>query len=120
MLKAQIEKYPNLEIKVLYGICDYSNNPQKKKKNLESLKDTKEHIKKYKNVLGDNFLAKETNTHVKLLICDDELYMLGSMNLLSFSGNYDKQNREKLHHKVSIMSEDAVMLTSLKEAYFDW
>ena len=71
-------------------------------------------------MLGDNFLAKETNTHVKLLICDDEMYMLGSMNLLSFSGNYDKPNGEKLHHEVSIISEDAVMLTSLKEAYFDW
>lgn len=120
LLKEQTEKYPNLDIRVLYGICDYSNNPQKKKKNLETLKDTKENIEKYKNVLGDNFLAKETNTHVKLLICDDEMYMLGSMNLLSFSGNYDKQNGEKLHHEVSIISDNVAMLTSLKEAYFDW
>lgn len=42
------------------------------------------------------------------------------MNLLLFSGNYDKQNGEKLHHEVSIISDDMVMLTRLKEAYFDW
>ena len=30
------------------------------------------------------------------------------------------ENGEKLHHEVSIMSDDIVMLTSLKEVYFDW
>lgn len=114
------EKEVQLKIKVLYGICDDSNNPRKQQQNQESLKETKEHIQKYKTILGDHFFAKETNTHVKLLICDDEIYMLGSMNLLSFSGNYDKKNGERLHHEVSIRSEDVIMLSHLKEAYFDW
>lgn len=103
LLKKQIEMYPDLEIRVLYGLCDYSNNSKKYKDNIEDKEKSRNCIKKYKEVLGNNFLFKESNTHVKLLICDDEEYLLGSMNLLSFAGNYKADNNGKLHHEISIV-----------------
>lgn len=120
LLKKQIEMYPDLEIRVLYGLCDYSNNSKKYKDNIEDKEKSRNCIKKYKEVLGNNFLFKESNTHVKLLICDDEEYLLGSMNLLSFAGNYKADNNGKLHHEISIVSNDKIMLNRLKQTYFMW
>lgn len=120
LLKEQIKKYPDLEIRVLYGICDLVYKPSKKEERNRRLRETKECIEKYKTALGDNFIAKETNTHVKVLICDDEFYMLGSMNLLSFLGNYDKWDGDKLHEEVSVISKNVNMLYKLKKTYFEW
>ena len=75
-----------------------------------------------KNDLGDNFKAYETNTHCKVIICDDKKFMIGSANVFSFSGNYKDDNdvTHELHHEVALVSEDLDNLMMLKKMYFNW
>lgn len=113
LLKA-VKRNTNFKIKVLYGYKDNNSN---------LLDNSRKWIKEYKEKLGNNFQFKETNTHVKLIICDDECYMIGSMNYLSFSGDdYYKNNysNDKVRHEVASFSFDSNSLQELKEAYFNW
>lgn len=114
LLLRAVQRNNNFEVKVLYGYKDSSN---------DSLDNSRKCITEYKKKLGNNFQSKETNTHVKLIICDDECYMIGSMNYLSFSGDdYYKNNYEddKVRHEVASFSFDGTSLQELKEAYFNW
>lgn len=113
LLKA-VKRNTNFKIKVLYGYKDNNSN---------LLDNSRKCIKEYKEKLGNNFQFKETNTHVKLIICDDECYMIGSMNYLSFSGDdYYKNSYEndRVRHEVASLSFDSNSLQELKEAYFNW
>ena len=80
--------------------------------------DSDSYIQKYKSTVGRNFSSKKTNTHVKLVICDERCYLLGSMNVMSFSADYDKS--PWLHHEVSLFSRDRETIRKLKKAYFNW
>lgn len=110
-ITAILKKKRSVNIKVLYGINDTSG-PAKRQD------DSDRYIQRYKSAIGSNFSYKKTNTHVKLVICDEYCYLLGSMNVMSFSADYVKS--PWLHHEVSIFSRDRETIKKLKKAYFNW
>ena len=109
----------NIEFKLLWGLNDDASNPDTRRKNLERLERSRKQVNSFRRRLGDHFMEKETNTHVKLAICDDRCYMLGSMNFLSFSAEYDG-DEDSVHHEICELSEDKEVLEELKESYFNW
>lgn len=111
-----LKKNPYLNIKVLYGIKDKNDNG--KYIDEAQLKRSKQNIKDMKKALGNKLTYKETNTHVKIIIFDDKSFILGSANVLSFTGIYDK--KPDLHGEVAILSTDRELLEKLKEKYFNW
>ena len=106
-----LKEKKSVSIKVLYGINDTSGSVKRQD-------DSDSYIQKYKSTVGRNFSSKKTNTHVKLVICDERCYLLGSMNVMSFSADYDKS--PWLHHEVSLFSRDRETIRKLKKAYFNW
>lgn len=84
-------------IKILYGINDRSAGNQRKEGDHRSELTEKIAQKlQYKfRVYGSLFRMQRTNTHMKLLICDDSFYLFGSYNLLSFSGEYTGSTRSE-------------------------
>jgi len=111
-----LKQKKSVNIKVLYGIDDSSGSNYTKKDYRANISDN--YIKKYRDDVGDNFKSKKTNTHVKLVICDNCCYLLGSMNVMSFAANYN--TNPSLHHEISILSRDKNMIEKLKRAYFNW
>lgn len=118
LMQEAVAQNPNLKIKVIYGMKDFSSSSQAREN--KRLEESRTYVKKYQEQLGTAFSFKESNTHVKLVICDDECYLLGSMNVLSFDADYEGKATEQLHHEVSLFSQDKDMLLQLKEAYFNW
>ena len=102
-----------VNIRILYGINDSSVKSKKDKSD-----DTAIYINKYKEALGDSLRTKKTNTHVKLVICDGECFLLGSMNVLSFSGDYEDAPR--LHSELATQVHNSEYAKELMEAYFNW
>lgn len=102
-----------VKIRILYGINDSSVKSKKDKSD-----DTAIYINKYKEALGDSLRTKKTNTHVKLVICDGECFLLGSMNVLSFSGDYEDAPR--LHSELATQVHNSEYAKELMEAYFNW
>lgn len=76
--------------------CEYNNNAQKDKKQLDGLISAFEEILAYEQVDSIKIIANP-NTHIKLLQCDDELF-IGSMNLSSTSED-TKASEEAKHYK---------------------
>ncbi|KKM89260.1 hypothetical protein LCGC14_1250440 [marine sediment metagenome] len=76
--------------------CEYNNNAQKDKKQLDGLISAFEGILTYEQVDSIEIIANP-NTHIKLLQCDDELF-IGSMNLSSTSED-TKASEEANHYK---------------------
>ena len=118
LMKEALAQNPNLKIKVVYGMKDFSSYSQTRE--TRRLEESRTYIRKYQELLGSAFSYKESNTHVKLVICDDECYLLGSMNVLSFDADYEGKEQDQLHHEVSLFSRNKDMLIQLKEAYFNW
>ncbi len=118
ILQYKISTREDFEVKVVYGYGKnaFENNNSNYKSNTSKFASSRENIDKYKQRLGDRFATLESDTHVKLLIVDDDCYLIGSMNFLSFNGVYNPTTR----HEVSILSFDREMLHQLKDAYFNW
>ena len=113
LMRKSVEDNPDIDIQILYGINDESQKSKNTRK-----ENSDNYIQKYKQLLGNNLRTREDNTHVKLVLCDDACYLLGSMNVLSFSANYkDNQN---LHHELATYAFDTNLVAELKEAYFKW
>lgn len=115
LMKQAKTEHPDIVFKVLYGIKDTSFGSMAE----ESIGRSKYWIAKYRTVLGSNLECCETNTHTKLVICDDEFFIIGSMNVLSFAGDYTEAE-DSLHHETAIISYNKELLEELKEAYFSW
>lgn len=98
-----------VKIKILYG---YIN---KGKYDEETLKFSRLMTNRFSTYR--NFSMKRTNTHVKLLICDDKYYLMGSYNFLSFGGDYTngKTRDESIEY-----SEHPDMLKYYKDTYFQF
>lgn len=105
-----------VKIRILYGIGD--SGQKKNKKEEYRANQSEEYIGKYKEKLGTALRAKKTNTHAKLVICDGKCYLSGSMNVLSFEGNWE--NEPDLHHEMATMSYDQKGTNDLLKAYFNW
>lgn len=108
---AILKQKKSVSIKVLYGIDDTSGSEKRQN-------DSDIQIQKYSADIGSNFKSKKTNTHVKLVICDNSCYLIGSMNVLSFSADYEEFPH--LHQEVSFLARDREMIKKLKKAYFNW
>nr|WP_246187559.1 phospholipase D-like domain-containing protein [Ornithinibacillus caprae] len=104
-------------IKILYGINDQSKENQRNNRSIkteELANSLKKKLAKY--VKQETFKMKRTNTHFKLVICDDRFYLIGSYNFLSFEGKYDEYTRgEGIEY-----SENKEMIKEYKERYFDF
>ena len=73
-------------IKILYGIGDmglFTTDSRNRRTN-EVVAHLKARFSRY-----PNFKMKCTNTHDKLFICDEKFYVHSSMNILSFSAEYN-------------------------------
>lgn len=102
-------------------------NKDEDKRNLRSLKNAHslhqlskriciQNIKnKYSNKMG-NLLSKITNTHAKLVIVDDDYYLIGSFNYLSYTANNPKDKR----NEIAIKSNDKETLTAFKKNQFSF
>ena len=55
------------------------------------------------------------NTHDKFIFCDDEYYLEGSFNLLSFDGDYSRKDQR---HEHMTLSYDKELLQRYKAEYF--
>ena len=108
---------PDLKIKILYGMKD--KNYKASEQDEERLLLARELISEIQEALGSRVRCKESNTHVKLTLMDDSDYMIGSANLLSFSGkNYN--NTIDTHDELSICAKDKNTVQRLKDKYFNW
>lgn len=105
-----------VEIRILYGYNDqYDKEVSGNKKDYQSMAA----IKEYKKRLGmPGFKTYKANTHEKLIIVDDQYFLIGSYNVLSFSAPYDEDVID-VRHEVLFKSDDALELKALKSEYFD-
>lgn len=114
--KSALERQPELKIKILYGMKDTNEFGQIRKP--EVIEEARKNIWKMEKELGKSLSTRETNTHDKVVIVDDEKFMLGSANVLSFSGNY--RSERNLHHEIVIISHNKTQLEELKRKFFAW
>lgn len=114
-LKDATRNNPDLKIKIYYGIKDTDSKGIIKRP--ETIIKARELVPKLKQALGDALKIKETNTHVKIVIVDDRKYMLGSANVMSFSGDYRHGDTRS---EIMICSENTVHIKELKKKYFSW
>lgn len=94
-----------VKVKLIFGIgtdrqsggSDSSNN-SKLEKSRNAVKLIEKIFKKEKR--SNLFVTFERDTHAKLFIVDNEWYLLGSMNLLSFDYSSEEDQREELAEKI--------------------
>ena len=115
-LMEAVQNNSELQIKILYGIKDINSHGQIRDK--KQIMESRNFIKQLQEVLGDALQIQETNTHDKVIIVDDKEFMLGSANVLSFTGNY--RNNPRLHSEIAIYSKNKKQLLELKEKFFNW
>lgn len=99
-------------VKILYGI-------QERSKGRGVDPDTQEIAQRLRKRYGkyDNFHMKETNSHGKMLLCDDRFFLMTSFNFLSFSGDYTRKNTRG---ETGICSEDKRNIDELRKKYFSF
>ena len=115
-LKAAVIQHPDLKIKILYGIKD--TNFRGEFQDPDNIMKSREFMRQLQEILGDALMVRETNTHDKLVIVDDQKFMLGSANVMSFSGDYAK--KQGLHSEIVICSKNRKQLIELKNRFFRW
>jgi hypothetical protein len=102
-----------VSVKILYGIQDgnYSGNSR----NDHSDKVAGLLVNKFRKY-GNKFKIQKGNTHYKLLICDEDYYIHGSYNFLSFKGEYSSTTR----NEGAEYSEDKEQLRIKRNLYFNF
>ncbi len=115
-LKEAAFNNPDLKIKLLYGLQDKKSDGTLCKP--EVIETARKFVPELTKELGKAISVKETNTHVKVVIVDDKKYILGSANVMSFSGEYSKSN--DLHSEVAVISYNQKQVLELKKKYFYW
>ena len=84
-------------IKIHYGIKGYSGNSGGKDENEitdEVAVGLYQRFRKYEKV--NLFKMKKGNTHKKIIICDDEIYLQGSYNFLSYNPLIYEEGRDEI------------------------
>lgn len=97
-----------VHIGIIYGISAYSSSTNQRNQKSER------QLQRYQRELGDALIIKKDNTHVKICICDNA-YLIGSCNLLSFEGNYEKEETWK---ELCFYGKNIKKLQHLKKEYF--
>lgn len=106
-----------VSIKILYGIGtpNSSNNKEDKSRTKRSDDCARKIYSSIRN--KDKIHIMKTNTHAKLILCDDDRYLITSFNTLSFDGAYigDDQREE-----LAELSHDKTNLQAYREHYFNF
>lgn len=106
---------PDLKVKILYGMkARYGSHY---KEDLNILKEENQFATRLEKTLGRNASTKQGNTHAKIMLFDDKRFILGSANVMSFGGNYSKQDQRD---EAALFSTDKKLCLQLKKQYFDW
>lgn len=119
-MRQAIEK--GVKIRIVYGIGDISSTQQKKRNDNDNDRNIKtenmaQTLQKTFAQYGNRFSMHRSNTHGKLLICDDQFYVIGSFNFLSFDGDYTKDN---VRGEIGDFSENKEMITFYKKRFFSF
>lgn len=64
----------------------------------------------------DRFIIKRINTHAKLLLCDNDVMMVGSYNLLSFGGKYTSKTRNEM----MMLLNNQELVQKLRKLHFNF
>ncbi len=108
-------------IKIVYGIGNFKSSNKKKNISKEELKaiTTEKVLKQYEAEFSSTkrFKIYKGNTHIKLLICDNKYYVLGSYNYLSFKGDYSGYD---VRSEIAEYSESADLLKKLRREFFSF
>ncbi len=97
-------------VKILYGIQEWSKGNGVDQKTKDVAKDMEQRFSKYRN-----FHMEETNSHGKMLLCDNRFYLMASYNFLSFAGDY---RRAHTRGETGICSENVRNIEELRGEYF--
>lgn len=105
-------------IKISYGILGSSNH-----NNFNSRSDKSDYViellkfKLGKHITNGSLRLNKIDSHYKLLICDNEFYIEGSFNFLSFKGSYTfKDCREE----GATLGTDKDYILTLREKHFNF
>ena len=110
-----------VKINIVYGIGDGDNRHKgkgdKKKNDDRNIKteDMAKRLRKEFAAYGDLFIMRRSNTHGKLLICDNRYYVIGSFNFLSFAGDYSGDDKRD---EIGDYSENGDMLAFHLKKWF--
>lgn len=96
-----------VSIRIIYGIGDDTRNDTSR----EIAQELAEKFYDY----GNKFNIKESNTHVKLLLCDDKYMIMGSYNFLSFKGTYDGEDKRQ---ESAIYETSKERIREMRRSYF--
>ena len=97
-------------VKILYGIKERSKGKGIDSETRDVAAMLEERFSKYRN-----FHMEETNSHGKMLLCDNRFYLMTSYNFLSFAGNYSQAHTRG---ETGIRSENERNIEELREEYF--
>lgn len=107
-------------IKIRYGIGDISGSTDISSNNRRSLES-----KKVAQILKDNIKKKghlylrRGDEHSKLIICDDDYYIITSFNPLSFRGDYKPSDKDQ-RGEIGELSHDKANLLAYRKQYFSF
>ncbi|MGG1515473.1 phospholipase D-like domain-containing protein [Paenibacillus oryzisoli] len=101
-------------VKILFGYKDGYKDSNR----YSSSKKTVEELKMKFSQYGDLFRTNDTNTHKKLIICDEKFYIIGSLNHLSFGANYDVN--KNVRSEEADYCEDILNLRVKRKTNFDF
>lgn len=104
-------------IKILYGIgapnSFNSNNEDDRNKRSDECA-----IKIYNAIKNkEKIHIMKTNTHAKLILCDNDRYLITSFNILSFDGAYDGDDQRG---ELADMSHNKAMLLDRRNRFFNF
>lgn len=97
-------------VKILYGIQERSRGKGVDQETKDIAEIMASRFSRYRN-----FHMEETNSHGKMLICDNRFYLMTSYNFLSFSGDY---KQAYTRGETGIYSENERNIEELREEYF--
>lgn len=97
-------------VKILYGIKERSRGKRIDQETLDVAAVMAERFSKYRN-----FHIEETNSHGKMLLCDNRFYLMTSYNFLSFSGDY---KQAYTRGETGICSTNERNIEELRAEYF--
>ncbi|MDW2886322.1 phospholipase D-like domain-containing protein [Exiguobacterium artemiae] len=116
LVEAALKKGVN--IKIVYGIGSDSSYKNKDDRGMTSEKVVEQLKKKWlKKGYSGKIKFKKSNTHFKLLMCDELFLVIGSYNFLSNQGKFEE---EGTWHEAGEYAEDHERIRQLKQMHFSF
>lgn len=102
------------KIRIKYGIKDnkYYDDDNRNENTEKIVKELEESFP----ISRFNLKFKKSNTHSKILICDEKFAIIGSFNFLSFDGKYVHDTREE----ISAIITDSNIIKELRKMEFNF